>query len=960
MRPLQAGIVFRFAAAASTVAVLIGLLAGGTSFLVMRSFVWQTIVDRLDSVAGLAARRAELIFEHIATDVAGLARNPVVATALVDSRGREVYLRPLLKGFQEQYAGALTIGLYDFRGVPSEDDAPNPPVPAGDPSVMKAVEGNTAVRIEDGSLVIALPIIFPATQLPEGALAARVTLAPFLAKAGAGKGYGTSIELAWPGNTASEVTSAHLTASKDLVLSKPLNSLALRVIVRADEEKALEPLAVMTRTYIAIGIITSVSVFILAMIVGRRLAGPLVGLSKVARAIAIDGRFDHDIRVEGKDEVADLASALKAMLYRLEQSQRELETRVEERTTELRAKERELSEQASRLSAILGNVVDGIITIDQGGTMLSVNPAAERLFGYSAQEMLGRNVSMLMPEPHRSAHDGYLARYLSTGEGRVIGIGRQLAGARRDGSLFPMELAVTVIHSECPVFVGVVRDITERVKAQEAMQTAKEAAEEANREKSEFLATMTHEIRTPMNGVLGMLNILLHAGLPPPQRRHAEVAHRSARSLLTLINDILDFSKIEAGRLTLEVSDFELPALVAEVVENIGVPAQDKGIAVACMVDAALPQWLRGDRSRLLQVLLNLLSNAVKFTEAGSVSLRTLRDGDKLRFEVIDTGIGIAVEDQQRLFTRFTQVEGSYTRKYGGTGLGLAISHRLVEAMDGAIGVASAPGEGSMFWFSVPLLEGSERQTGAGRTEWQFTGHVLLADDSETNQLVAVSLLERTGLTVDCVGDGRAAVQAVQGHGNYDLVLMDIAMPEMDGLTATRLIRALPPPLSDIPIIAMTAFAMTGDAEKCLEAGMNDFVTKPVDPPVLYAKIAGWLGGLCEIGGPAAHSLDDSLIQRMEADTDTETTRRIAGKVAAEIETRSARLAEAALNGDIEVVARETHTLKSLAATFGAERLRTLATDLEMIARNGAIGDTREAMEAAGITAAALRARFNL
>jgi PAS domain S-box-containing protein len=952
-------ITHRFAATATAIAVLTGLALGAASYLVMRAQILENINFRLEAIAELTARRAELILVNSQGEFVRLALNPLVPNALVDSTGRELYLRPLLHAYRELHPG-FDIGLYDFQARPYIVDAGALPAASGEPAVRSALAGVQSARIEAGAVIVALPVVFPATTQAEGALVARVPLEAVLRRATAQ--VDKNLEVAFAVQAAA-ANASRLTLERPLELPEPLNGLGLIIRVSTDEYTAFAPLRSLARTYALIGLGSAVAVFFFVLIASRRVARPLVGLSRAAQAVAGDGRLDHPFAVEGKDEVAGLARSLGHMLSRLEESHRELETRVADRTRDLKAKGQELRLQASRLSAVLENIVDGIVTIDSGGTMLSVNPAAERLFGWRAEDMVGRNVSMLMPEPHRSAHEGYIARYLATGESRVVGVGRQLFGQRSDGRLFPFELSVSVIRSERPIFISVVRDISDRLAAQEAMRKAKETAEAANEAKSDFMATITHELRTPMNGALGMLDLLLRGELSPEQRRKAEIAHRSARSLLTLINDILDFSKLEAGGVVLEDADFELEPLVAEAMDVLEPMAQEKGLALEMTLAPELPAWLKGDRARLLQVLLNLAFNAIKFTDAGHVTIRVSRLGQSVRFEVEDSGSGIAPGDLQRLFTRFTQLEGSYTRKHGGTGLGLVISRRLVTAMGGEIGVSSEPGSGSNFWFTIPLAEGrarAERRSQAGR-DWRLSGRILLAEDSETNRLVATSLLERTGLVVDCVENGRAAVEAVV-TGGYDLVLMDVAMPEMNGLSATRAIRALPEPVASVPIVAMTAFAMAGDAEKCLAAGMNDYISKPFEPAALYTRIAHWLDEGRGTRTDDGEQLDDASIRRIEAATDLETTRRIAGKISGEIENRAARLNAAVRGGDVATVAREAHTLKGLAATMGAEELRTLATTLEN--RGHAAGEVADEAsrleEVAGKTVAALRKRFLL
>ncbi len=382
-----------------------------------------------------------------------------------------------------------------------------------------------------------------------------------------------------------------------------------------------------------------------------------------------------------------------------------------------------------------------------------------------------------------------------------------------------------------------------------------EKAELANRAKSEFLANMSHEIRTPMNGVIGMTSLLLAGTLSEKQREYAKMVHTSGEILLKLINDILDFSKIEAGKLDLEVLDFDLPALLEELGELLTIRAHSKGLQFSCSIAPGTPSQLRGDPNRLRQVLLNLAGNAIKFTPDGEVTVRaslTVSSADSriVRFAVQDTGIGIPADKQALLFSKFSQVDASTSRHYGGTGLGLAISKQLVQLMGGEIGVSSSVGCGSEFWFTACFASPSAQAADvapprhlptAMRSHWPSL-RVLLAEDNLINQKVASGYLHNMGLPVDVVANGKEAVEAI-AKLSYDLVLMDMQMPGMDGLEATRLIRAaggaaLNPGL---PIIAMTANAMQGDRELCLEAVMNDYVPKPITPASLALVLERWL-----------------------------------------------------------------------------------------------------------------------
>ena len=520
----------------------------------------------------------------------------------------------------------------------------------------------------------------------------------------------------------------------------------------------------------------------------------------------------------------------------------------------------------------------GILIMDatahaEGPVVQYVNAGFTRLTGYLPDDAVGARAGFLRDPQVASSAPAQIRAAIERGVGLLV----EIPLRRKDGTGFVGELHLSPVpndRGEGGHFIGLLSDIDQRKEAEAALRSARDQALENSRLKSEFLSTMSHEIRTPMNGIIGMTDLLLDTELDAEQRDYTGVVRDSAQALLVIINDILDFSKIEAGKLEIEITDFSVTQLLSGTAELLQNKARDKQLEFTSAADPTVPQLLRGDPVRLRQVLLNLVGNAIKFTQRGRIDVFASRveepAGSVVRFEVRDTGIGIPVATQAKLFQSFTQADSSTTRKYGGTGLGLAICKRLVELMGGRIGVQSTAGQGSSFWFTLPLshADNADADTdtdadtamlpapaaavdSAALVEVTLPPQplVLLVEDNLINQKVAQLQLGKLGYALRIVGNGQEAVDAVQAAWRGDVpalaaVLMDCQMPVLDGFEATKVIRLHElARVGRIPIIAMTANAMEGDRQRCLAAGMDDYLSKPINPVQLRELLAKWVDG---------------------------------------------------------------------------------------------------------------------
>ena len=505
-----------------------------------------------------------------------------------------------------------------------------------------------------------------------------------------------------------------------------------------------------------------------------------------------------------------------------------------------------LRDQQFYTRSLIESNIDALMTTDPSGIITDVNKQMEALTGCTRDELIGAPFKNYFTDPERAE----AAIKLVLSEKKVTDY--ELTACARDGKQTVVSYNATTFYDRDRTLQGVfaaARDVTERKRVEAELRQAKAAAESASRTKSDFLASMSHEIRTPMNAIMGIADLLAKTPLSPEQDKYVQIFRRAGDNLLNLINDILDLSKVEASQLELERTGFSLNDLLEKVTEMVAGRAHEKGLALVCEIAPNVPTDLVGDPTRLRQVLLNLLGNAIKFTESGEVALRVTPDADSsvptaLRFTISDTGIGIPGEKLGQVFERFTQADSSTTRRFGGSGLGLTISKRLVELMGGRIWVESRVGKGSVFSFAVPfeIWAAANRPTaapvGTGPEPPLPALRILLAEDSPDNCTITMAYLQDTPYRVEIAENGAIACEKfIAGH--YDLVLMDRQMPIMDGLTATRTIRAWEqandrPPT---PIIALTASALKGDREMCLAAGCTAYLTKPIKQEVLLQAI---------------------------------------------------------------------------------------------------------------------------
>ncbi|MBI2307662.1 MAG: response regulator [Rhodocyclales bacterium] len=737
-------------------------------------------------------------------------------------------------------------------------------------------------------------------------------------------------------------------------------------IVHSREALLAERRLLIINTLVVNGLLAAVLgfvIFLLFLHIGRHFSSIMTALDQLERG-------DTNIRLTGlerTDEIGRLSLALH---------------RFRDAIVNRRLAEDETRALLAEKNAVLNNALVGILVTHQR-LIVSCNSRLETILGYGDGELNGQSARILFDSDELYHAVGIEVRHAFM---RGDSYTRELVMRRKDGSLFPAVMAGRANDPAAPqgTRTWIIADITERRQAEEEVARyrahleslvaertaelvrAREEAVRANQAKGSFLAAMSHEIRTPMNAVIGMSALALKSGLTPQQHDYVRKINISARLLLGIINDILDISKIDSGRLQLEKIGFDLNQVMDNVANVASHLAGEKGLQLSFDTAADVPRYLVGDPLRLTQILTNLVGNAIKFTAWGNVTVRCfgecLDDGvAMLRFSVSDTGIGMTRDERERLFQPFSQADSSTARKYGGTGLGLAISRQLVSMMGGRIWVVSAPGEGSTFSFSVPLTvadrELRERLAafvpGSDSLGWVLPHglRVLLAEDNRFNQEIVLEILRDAGVFAEVVENGREAIRRV-GEKKFDLVLMDVMMPEMDGLEATRLIRR-DARWRDLPIVALTANAGHDDRDRCLAAGMNDVLTKPFEAADLYQVVHRFaITGSARAGNEEAEAADAlGAIPFPSGGGDSETLPELPGinvmLLQQRMKGRSAscrrllrifheQYAEAGQRmegllaaGEYPELYRFAHTLKGAAASLGADALTDVAHALE-------------------------------
>ena len=576
------------------------------------------------------------------------------------------------------------------------------------------------------------------------------------------------------------------------------------------------------------------------------------------------------------------------------------------------------------------------IVSNESGLIVDYNPAAEILLGYSREEALEAQMAeLILPERDRASHAAMVKRFLATGESGVVNRRMELSVLHKNGHEIPVELMVSALPTEYGVyFGGELKDLRTWHALEQELRKAKIEADLANQSKSRFLAAMSHEIRTPLNALLGILSLVQADQSDPHQAELLTTAENAGKRLMSLLTNVLDYSKIESGEMSGEQQPFAPADLIQEVTDLYAPNLAGDSVTIESDLGGSEDLWLLGDRQKIGQILTNLVSNAIKFTEQGQINISLEHDGERgagssFRICVEDSGIGMTASQLSRIFDAFVQVDDSDRRKYIGSGLGLSISKQLAELMNGTLTVTSAPEQGSRFVLELPMILANKPEPDIAPERLAIRNptnrRILVAEDSKPNQLVVTAMLERNGFEVDVANNGTEACAWVKkkGHGDsaYGLILMDVQMPGMDGTEAARWIRNNG---YDVPIIALTAKAFVEDEKNCLEAGMNDFMTKPVDYKALLSRVDMWLG----VAGSGV-SLPSEKAQELRSLMGDRAFADALRVFSEDVRQRLSALDKALSAEDLEQASAQLHTLFGIYSGYGFTELQHLSKALE-------------------------------
>jgi PAS domain S-box-containing protein len=606
------------------------------------------------------------------------------------------------------------------------------------------------------------------------------------------------------------------------------------------------------------------------------------------------------------------------------------------------------AEQASaRMKVVTSTALDAVIVSDSNGRILDFNTAAEQIFGHSAQDAIGADLGQLIvPDHHRAAHESGMERMRASGEKHVVGKGRiKLDAKRANDDIFPVELAIQSAETEeGEIFIAFLRDISHRVEAEAQLVAARDRALAGEKAKTDFLATMSHEIRTPLNGLLGNLALLRDTRLSAKQMRSVKNMETSGKLLMSHISDVLDITKYDAGKLRLRPIAMSLSTLLQDIVDNQSGAAAANNTTLEWGWIGTSAEWIYADRDRIQHILMNVIGNSVKFTKNGRIVIEAeiLDHGSEtpqLQISVSDTGIGMDEALQAQIFDDFMTGDSSYDRDVGGTGLGLGIAKRFVTALGGEIEVESAPGEGSTFCIRFPVAPMAPPQDASNiQKKIASTGpsRILLVEDNEINRVVAREMLLAAGHSVTEATNGKRAVELAQAEP-FDLILMDISMPVMDGRQATREIRSGHGACAHVPIVALTANAMAEEQEAFLSDGMNDILTKPLTRAGLLRVIADYTKTLhkTKIAGPDhSNAVARAYLDDLGSTLGVEALETLLDRFAAEVDDTIAFLKEYPNRTPADIAAR-AHRIAGSAATLGAVELRNGLIKVEETAKSG-------------------------